>query len=209
MPQELDLDAVIRQRIRGLRLARGWSLDALAARCYLSPSTLSRIETGHRRIALDQLVPIARALDTTIDHLLEAIDDEDVVIRPEPQHRAGITTWVMSRESTVRGVTVAKMRFTPEHPASPELHRVHPGREWFTVLSGTMRLYLGDREMLVEAGDAAEFSTMVPHSMGAVGGPAEILTIFDQDGERAHMPTPGPPAAGATGAGRETRAPQD
>jgi len=42
MTQE-DLDAVIRQRIRGLRLARGWSLDALAARCFLSPSTLSRI----------------------------------------------------------------------------------------------------------------------------------------------------------------------
>ena len=63
MTQELDLDAVIRRRIRGLRLARGWSLDALAARCHLSPSTLSRLETGHRRIALDQLVPIARPRD--------------------------------------------------------------------------------------------------------------------------------------------------
>ncbi|MBO1752758.1 cupin domain-containing protein [Actinotalea sp. BY-33] len=208
MKQELDLDAVIRQRIRGLRLARGWSLDALAARCYLSPSTLSRIETGHRRIALDQLVPIARALDTTIDHLLEAIDDEDVVIRPEPQHRAGITTWVMSRESTVRGVTVAKMRYTPEHPSSPHHQRVHPGREWFTVLSGTMRLYLGDREMLVETGDAAEFSTMVPHSLGAEGGPAEILTIFDQDGERAHMPTPGPHEAPPAEGERSVSAPE-
>ena len=119
MKQELDLDAVIRQRIRSLRLARGWSLDALAARCYLSPSTLSRIETGHRRIALDQLVPIARALDTTLDHLVEAVADDDVVIRPEPRQRAGVTTWLMSRESTVRGVTVAKMRFSVEHPSGP------------------------------------------------------------------------------------------
>src|SRR5688500_19093034 len=71
MTQEVDLDALIRQRIRGLRLARGWSLDALAARCFLSPSNLSRIETGHRRIALDQLVPIARALGTTLDELVE------------------------------------------------------------------------------------------------------------------------------------------
>ncbi len=189
-PVRPDLDTVIRQRIRGLRVARGWSLDALAARCYLSPSTLSRIETGHRRIALDQLVPIARALDTTIDHLLEAVDDEDVVIRPEPQHRAGITTWLMSRETTVRGVTIAKMRFSAEHPYGREHQGVHPGREWFTVLSGTIRVYLGDREMLVQAGDAAEFSTMIPHSIGAVGGPAEILTIFDRDGERAHMPAP-------------------
>lgn len=190
MKQELDLDAVIRQRIRGLRLARGWSLDALAARCYLSPSTLSRIETGHRRIALDQLVPIARALDTTLDHLVETVADDDVVIHPEPRQAAGITTWLMSRESTVRGVTVAKMRFAPDHPSGPDRQGVHPGREWFTVLSGTIRLYLGDRMMLVEAGDAAEFSTMEPHSLGAVDGPAEILTILDHDGERAHMPMP-------------------
>jgi transcriptional regulator with XRE-family HTH domain len=145
MMQEQTLDTVVRQRIRGLRVARGWSLDALAARCYLSPSTLSRIETGHRRIALDQLVPIARALDTTLDHLLEAVDGDDVVIRPEPREAAGVTTWLMSRESTARGMTVAKMRFSPEHPFGPDQQRVHPGREWFAVLSGTIRLYLGER----------------------------------------------------------------
>ncbi len=113
MTQELGLDGVIRQRIRGLRLARGWSLDALAARCFLSPSTLSRIETGHRRIALDQLVPIARALGTTLDQLVESVDDEDVVIRPMPEHTRGLTTWLLSRERALHGATVAKMRITP------------------------------------------------------------------------------------------------
>ncbi|WP_445290500.1 helix-turn-helix domain-containing protein [Arthrobacter sp. ERGS1:01] len=72
MTQELMTDELIRQRIRGLRLSRGWSLDNLAARCKLSASTLSRLETGHRRIALDQLVPIARALGTTLDALVES-----------------------------------------------------------------------------------------------------------------------------------------
>ncbi|HET6628081.1 MAG TPA: helix-turn-helix transcriptional regulator [Nocardioidaceae bacterium] len=190
MTQELALDSVIRQRIRGLRLARGWSLDALAARCYLSPSTLSRIETGHRRIALDQLVPIARALGTTLDELVESADDEDVVIRPQPDHARGVTTWLLSRERTLHGVTVAKMRLTDERPTGPDRLSVHPGREWFTVLSGTITLQLGDRTIKVEAGDAAEFSTMVPHALGAQDGPAEILTIFDHDGERAHLHTP-------------------
>jgi transcriptional regulator with XRE-family HTH domain len=185
MTQDSDLDTVIRRRIRGLRVARGWSLDALAARCYLSPSTLSRIETGHRRIALDQLVPIARALDTTLDELIESDDDEDVVIRPQPEHTRGLTTWLLSRERTLHGVTVAKMRITGERPPAPL--GVHPGREWFAVLSGTVRLQLGDRTILVAAGDAAEFSTMTPHHFGAHGGPVEILTIFDNDGERAHL----------------------
>ncbi|WP_340698510.1 helix-turn-helix transcriptional regulator [Cellulosimicrobium funkei] len=185
MTQEPDLDAVVRQRIRGLRLARGWTLDALAARCFLSPSTLSRIETGYRRIALDQLVPIARALGTTLDQLVEPVDDEDVVIRPEPQRRPGETTWLLSRERT--GTMVAKMRFTPERAVGPEHQRVHPGHEWFTVLSGTAVVYLADRRILVHEGQAAEFSTMVPHSFGAHDGPVEILTIFDQEGERAHL----------------------
>jgi transcriptional regulator with XRE-family HTH domain len=187
MTQEVDLDALIRQRIRSLRLARGWSLDALAARCFLSPSNLSRIETGHRRIALDQLVPIARALGTTLDQLVETAEDEDVIIRPQPDHSRGRTTWLLSREHTPHGVTVAKMRITSELPQGSGQLRIHPGHEWFTVLSGTVRLELGERTILVEAGDAAEFSTMVPHSISAHGGPVEILTIFDHDGERAHM----------------------
>jgi transcriptional regulator with XRE-family HTH domain len=187
MTQEVALDSVIRQRIRGLRLARGWSLDALAARCYLSPSTLSRIETGHRRIALDQLVPIARALGTTLDQLVESAEDEDVVIRPQPDHTRGLTVWLLSRERSLHGVTVAKMRITPERPTGAEQLSVHPGREWFTVLSGTARLQLGERTIVIQAGDAAQFSTMVPHAIGAHDGPVEILTIFDHDGERAHL----------------------
>ena len=188
MTQEPDLDGLIRQRIKGLRLARGWSLDTLAARCYLSPSTLSRIETGHRRIALDQLVPIARALGTTLDQLVESVDDDDVVIRPQRDQVRGMTTWMLSRERAPHGMTVAKMRITaPGRPVGSGELGVHPGRDWFTVLSGTARLQLGDRTILVEPGHAAEFSTMVPHAIGAHDGPVEILVILDHDGERVHL----------------------
>ncbi|MEJ9079928.1 XRE family transcriptional regulator [Gordonia malaquae] len=183
---ENDVDGLVRARIRGLRVAQGWTLDSLARRCHLSPSTLSRIETGHRRVALDQLVPIARALGTTLDHLVEPLDDRDVVIRPEPHQRPGVVTWMLSRDRAENGVVVAKMRLTPQPGVEPE-QRVHPGYEWFTVLSGTVRLRLADRVIDVEAGEAAEFSTMVPHAFTAHRRVAEILTIFDRDGERAHL----------------------
>ncbi len=185
------MDSLIRRRLRGLRLARGWSLDNLAARCFLSPSTLSRLETGNRRIALDQLIPIARALDTTLDDLVATEDDDDVLIRPEPEHRPGVTTWLLSRDRAVAGVTVAKMRFSgaPPGPDPSDEPRVHPGREWFTVLSGRARLELGGRVVDVAPGQAADFSTMVPHRISAVPGTGEleILSIFDRDGERAHL----------------------
>ncbi len=188
MTQDRDLDGLVRQRVRGLRAARGWSLDDLAARCYLSPSTLSRIETGHRRIALDQLAPIARALGTTLDQLVESADDEDVVIRPQRDEGRGVTTWMLTRESGPHGVTVAKMRITrPEPQRGVAELRVHPGTDWFTVLAGTIVLVLGERAILVETGQAAEFSTMIPHAFGARGGPAEVLCIFDHDGQRSHL----------------------
>jgi DNA-binding Xre family transcriptional regulator len=192
MTQDSDLDGLVRKRIRGLRVARGWSLDDLAARCYLSPSTLSRIETGQRRIALDQLAPIARALGTTLDQLVESVDDDDVVIRPQRDVVRGMTTWMLTREPGPHGMTVAKMRVTKPAPrrGSDQLG-VHPGKDWFTVLSGTVVLLLGERTILVKAGQAAEFSTMIPHAFGADGGPAEILCIFDHDGQRTHLhPSP-------------------
>jgi transcriptional regulator with XRE-family HTH domain len=183
-----DLDVLVRQRIRALRLARGLSLDALAVSCFLSPSTLSRIETGDRRIALDQLVPIARALETTLDELISSPEEEDVVIRPQPAQRADVTTWLLSRDRAVAGVVVVKMRVGPGAALAPE-RQVHPGWEWFTVLTGQARLELGDRELVVEAGEAAQFSTMVPHRISAVpgSGELEILSIFNRDGELAHL----------------------
>jgi transcriptional regulator with XRE-family HTH domain len=192
MTQDGDLDGLVRKRIRGLRAARGWSLDDLAARCYLSPSTLSRIETGHRRIALDQLAPIARALGTTLDQLVESVDDDDVVIRPQRDVVRGVTTWMLTREPGPHGISVARMRITkPEPRRGTDELGVHPGKDWFTVLSGTVVLLLGERTILVETGQAAEFSTMIPHAFGAHDGPAEILCIFDHDGQRTHLqPTP-------------------
>jgi transcriptional regulator with XRE-family HTH domain len=184
MTQDGELDALVRQRIRSLRVARGWSLDELAARSYLSPSTLSRIETGHRRIALDQLAPIARALSITLDQLVESGRDEDVVIRPHRHEARGYTTWMLSRDDAPAGLTVAKMRITRRVPADL---RVHPGRDWFIVLSGTVVLRLAERTILVQAGEAAEFSTMVPHAFGAADEPAEVLCILDHEGERSHL----------------------
>jgi transcriptional regulator with XRE-family HTH domain len=192
MTQDGELDRLVRMRIRGLREAQGWSLDDLAARCYLSPSTLSRIETGHRRIALDQLAPIARALGTTLDQLVESAGDDDVVIRPHRDEGRGVTTWLLSGESGPHGVSVAKMRVTRPVPSGDQDElRVHPGKDWFTVLSGTIVLLLGERTIVVEAGQAAEFSTMIPHAFGARGGPAEVLCIFDHDGQRTHLRPPG------------------
>jgi transcriptional regulator with XRE-family HTH domain len=187
MTQEGTIESTARRRLRSLRLARGWSLDELARRSYIGPSTISRIETGHRRVALDQLVSLARALETTVDALLADEDADDVVIRPTRNVVRGASLWMLSRGDDPSGRIVAKMRL-PQLKRAPE-PRVHPGRDWFYVLDGTAHLLLGERHHIVESGQAAEFDTMTPHWILGQGGPVEVLTIFDRHGERAHLQT--------------------
>jgi transcriptional regulator with XRE-family HTH domain len=183
-----DIDALVRERLRAFRQAVGWSLDELGARANLSASTISRIETGKRTISLDVLVPLARALQVDLESLLDmGTPDADVVIRPVPSHRDGATTWPLSRPTGSTGAM--KMRLLP--PVRPSSPKVHPGHDWFFVLEGRIRLRLGDREITVETGEAAEFSTMTPHAIDALEGPAEVLMVFDRQGQRAHLHTDG------------------
>jgi transcriptional regulator with XRE-family HTH domain len=186
MAQPDEIEAVVRTRLRSLRTTLGLSLDELSARSNLSASTISRIETGKRTISLDVLLPLAAALNVDLDTLLDVQTDDDVVIRPAPSTSGKRTTWVLSRST---GSTMAvKMRLEPTR-RMPE-PRVHPGHDWFFVLEGRVRLLLGGREIIVESGEAAEFATMTPHAFAAIDGPAELITIFDRDGHRAHVHRP-------------------
>ncbi|MDX3660421.1 helix-turn-helix transcriptional regulator [Streptomyces sp. ID05-26A] len=177
-----DLDGLVRKRIRALRVAQGWSLDELATRARLSPSSLSRIENGQRRLALDQLVTLARALDTSLDQLVET-DTDDVIVSPILDGAHGRMRWPIKADP---GMTVVRQRMTNPPPDNPASLRAHSGREWLVVLSGTAVLMLGHRTFRVETNQAAEFPTMLPHAIGTAGGPCEILGIFDREARRGH-----------------------
>lgn len=178
-----QIEQVVRNRLRSLRTTMGLSLDDLAGRTNLSPSTISRIETGKRTISLDVLLPLARALQIEVDALLDIRSDDDVVIHPTSTRTAERTTWMLSRPT---GSTLAvKMRLQPTERQAEQ--QVHPGHDWFFVLEGRVRLSLGARQLIVEAGQAAEFSTMTPHAVAAADDPAELIMIFDRDGQRAHI----------------------
>ena len=80
----------------------------------------------------------------------------------------------------------------PTSKVKPE-PRAHDGHEWIYVLSGQMRLILGDQDWILEPGEVAEFDTAVPHWFGSTGQhPAEILTIFTRPGERRSVRTTPP-----------------
>ncbi|MFI6291277.1 helix-turn-helix domain-containing protein [Nonomuraea sp. NPDC050790] len=187
MDQETDdvLDAV-GPRLRALRRERGLTLSDLAATTGVSESTLSRLESGQRRATLELLLPLARTYDVPLDDLVGAPRTGDPRIHLKPIERFGMVFIPLSRRPG--GVHAFKMIIpaVPE-PLDPAL-KTHEGFEWLYVLSGRLRLVLGDRDLTLPAGEAAEFDTSLPHWLGSAdGGPVELLILFGLQGERAHV----------------------
>ena len=71
--------------------------------------------------------------------------------------------------------------------ADPDL-RTHEGYDWVYVLSGRLRLMLGEQDLVLGPGEVAEFDTRIPHWFGATSaGPVEFLSLIGRRGERAHV----------------------
>ena len=179
MRSELDH---IGPRLRAARQARGWTLEELAAPAGMSASTLSRLESGKRQASLELLLPLTRRLGMRIDDLLPG-ESADPRVRRAVERRDGMVIAPLTLEHAP--VKTYKITYGPA-AEGPEA-RIHDGYEWFYVLSGRIRLALGDTEHLIERGEAAEFDTRLPHSISATAdGPAEIISIFSATGERMH-----------------------
>jgi transcriptional regulator with XRE-family HTH domain len=171
-------------RLKRLRSQRGVTLTALAELTGISKSTLSRLETGQRRPSLELLLPLAQAHRVALDDLVGAPEVGDPRIRLKPRRVNGRTVLPLTRQPG--GVQAWKI-IIPRVQSKPN-PRVHEGYEWLYVLSGRMRLILGDQDLVLGVGEAAEFDTVLPHWFGSTGeGTAEVLSLFGRPGERLHV----------------------
>lgn len=179
-----DILAEVGPRLRRIRKERGATLAGLSEATGISVSTLSRLESGLRKPSLELLLPIARAHQVALDELVGAPPVGDPRVRSKPIVRHGRTYWPLTRQPG--GLQAFKV-LEPVRRMEPE-PRTHEGYEWLYVLSGRLRLVLGDHDVVLGPGEAAEFDTRVPHWFGSTGeGPAEFLSLFGPQGERMHV----------------------
>lgn len=174
-------------RLRSLRHLRDLTLDQVSDATGISLSTLSRLESGQRRPTLELLLPLARAYRVQLDELVGAPATGDPRIHPRPFTRNGQTFIPLTRD--LDGLRAYKHIMPPVRPqdALPE-QKSHEGYEWLYVLSGRVRLLLGEHDLVLTAGEAAEFDTRTPHALVNPGSkPAEILSIYGPQGERMHV----------------------
>jgi transcriptional regulator with XRE-family HTH domain len=178
-------------RLKRLRTRRGITLTALAQTTGISKSTLSRLENGQRRPTLELLLVLSQTYRVPLDDLVGAPEVGDPRVRLKPDRVKGRTVIPLTRQP--EGMQAWKIVIpTTKINSEP---RAHDGHEWIYVLSGRLRLVLGDQDWVLGPGEVAEFDTQVPHWFGSTGDvPAEILSIFGRPGERMNVRTPRPQA---------------
>jgi transcriptional regulator with XRE-family HTH domain len=173
-------------RLKRLRTRRRITLTGLAETTGISKSTLSRLETGHRRPTLELLLALSRAYQVPLDDLVGAPEVGDPRLRLHPARVKGRTVIPLTRQRD--GLQAWKI-VVPASTAEPEL-RTHDGSEWIYVLSGHLRLVLGGQDWVLGPGEVAQFDTRVPHWFGGTGAePAEVLSIYGRPGERMTVRT--------------------
>nr|WSY56721.1 XRE family transcriptional regulator [Streptomyces sp. NBC_00886] len=179
-----DVLAEVGPRLRRMRKEKGVTLAGLSETTGISVSTLSRLESGLRKPSLELLLPIARAHQVPLDELVGVPSVRDPRVRAEPIVRGGRTHWPLTRQP---GGLQAYKVLEPQRMVEPDL-RTHEGYEWLYVMSGRLRLLLGEHDVVLGPGEAAEFDTRVPHWFGSTGeGPVEFLSLFGPQGERMHV----------------------
>jgi transcriptional regulator with XRE-family HTH domain len=187
-----EIEAVlggVADRLRSLLSRSGRTLAEMSQRTGVSVSTLSRLESGLRRPTLDLLIRLAAAYGASLDDLVGSPQLADPRIHPKTFYRDGKAIIPLTRQNP--DVIAFKMLLPGHPPDDPVPAKVHEGYDWIYVLSGRIRLVIGDDETILGPGEAAEFDTRKPHGfVSASMEPAEIINLLSRQGERVHVHSP-------------------
>ncbi|EYT81986.1 transcriptional regulator [Streptomyces sp. Tu 6176] len=217
--------AALGPRLRTARERCGATLTGVGRATGIAPSTLSRIETGRRKPTLEVLLRLAKAYDASLDELTGTAPETAPAATtgpraattgpralandprtpatdprtPAPPPRPGDDKAVLPLTRYVGGLHAHKHVLpAPGTPPTRPRQVSHDGYEWLCVLYGRLWLALGDQDLVLGAGDVAEFDTRTAHGVtnAGTGGPVEYLIMFGPQGERLRLRTP--PVPGRT-----------
>jgi len=157
-------------RIRRARKDAGLTLKQMHDRGGVSATHLSEIERGLTSPSIQVLVKIASALDRPVKFFLEknwldSVSRTSLENRPAPAAVGdGARAQPLTAGIAGHHLGIALLRLEPgthcEVDESP-----HEGDEVVLVLSGSVKVALDDREIMLETGDVLHFSANRPHSI--------------------------------------------
>ncbi|MER7987817.1 helix-turn-helix transcriptional regulator [Streptomyces noursei] len=187
-----DTLAAMGPRLRAAREQRGATLSGVSRATGISLSTLSRIETGRRKPTLEVLLRLAKTYGLSLDELAGTAPVAATPPRTPMPQRSGDNKTVLPLTRYVGGLHAHKHVLAVDVPPARPRQVSHDGYAWLCVLYGRLWLALGEQDLVLGAGDVAEFDTRTAHGVANAGpgGPVEYLIMFGPQGERLRPRTP-------------------
>jgi transcriptional regulator with XRE-family HTH domain len=159
-----DIDRLVADRLRQVRLDRGLTLTQLAQLTGISIAHLSRIEKGERQPSIGSLLQLARAYGVSIGALVDDLPERDyhlVRAGEAAVHQSGDARYeVLSGPHA--GIAVVTVELPPG-ASTADAH--HVGEEWLHAVVGSLLVRMGDNEIVLKPGDSLQFDSAVVHSL--------------------------------------------
>lgn len=149
------------------RKHRGMTIAELARKAGISSGLLSQLERGMGNPSIETLSHLARTLGIPIGTFFETVSAAPgEVVHPHSRRRLVLEDSGMTYQLLVPDLQGALSMLYIELPpgfSNAEAPFSHNGEEVVFVQSGAIELHIGDRTMLLEAGDSIRFSSTIKH----------------------------------------------
>jgi transcriptional regulator with XRE-family HTH domain len=179
-----DVDARLAVRLKGLRQARGWTLDDLAARSGVSRATLSRLENAETSPTAAVLGKLCTAFGLTLSRLMMMVEEAaaplvrlaDQVVWRDPAQ--GFTRRIVSPPGqglsgeAVEVVLEPATHITYEAPPRPGLEH------HLVLLEGALTVSVEARVHALSPGDCLRYRLNGPSRFETTTGQGARYLIF-------------------------------
>lgn len=171
----------IGDKLRRLRLQRGLTQEELANRCELSKSFISLLERDLTSPSLDTLADLLESLGSDLPTFFREKDEklvfggEDIFVKEDPELMKGMIRWLIPSAQKNQMEPILVVMGPGGETAEDDPHE---GEEFGYVLSGTIRIVLGDRAERVRKDESFYFRPAAPHKLVNAGkGICKVLWV--------------------------------
>lgn len=179
-----NLNDRLAERLRQVRMARGWSLQDLAERSAISRSTLSRIENAEVSPTAETLGSLSGAYQMSISQLLAPVEAPflPLVAKAEQSewHDAqnGFRRRIVSPPSGGLSAEVVRCELEAYQMISYAAPSVAGHEHHLVMLSGTLTVSIGDEAHLLTAGDCLRYQLYGSSRFQTGVDPASYLLVL-------------------------------
>ncbi len=172
---------LLSQKWKNYRTERGYLLEDVAKAVGISASYLSKIENTQANVSYDVLQKLAEFYGENILYYVQDTEEDRHLVRKNEGEVFSIGIEGMTVESVValKKHTLSSMIYTVEPGSGRMSLSTHSGEEFVHLLSGRIKIQLGEQEHILKAGDSVSFRSTEPHSWYNCGkSTARILWVY-------------------------------